>query len=88
MTKSTAFIGLSWYPFWHGTLEQLRANLDATAARYGKPIVVVETTYPWREYVTVVLIALAVAVLRLRPLRILASLALLLAAFLVFFACV
>lgn len=41
-------IGLSWYPFWHGTLEQLRANLDATAARYGKPIVVVETTYPWR----------------------------------------
>ena len=42
-------IGLSWYPFWHGTLSQLRANLDATAARYGRPIVVVETTYPWRS---------------------------------------
>lgn len=42
-------IGLSWYPFWHGTLAQLRANLDATAARYGRPIVVVETTYPWRN---------------------------------------
>ena len=42
-------IGLSWYPFWHGTLDQLRANLHATAARYGKPIVVVETTYPWRD---------------------------------------
>ena len=42
-------IGLSWYPFWHGTLSQLRANLDATAARYGKPIIVVETSYPWRS---------------------------------------
>jgi len=41
-------IGLSWYPFWHGSLDALRANLDATATRYGKPIVVVETTYPSR----------------------------------------
>lgn len=41
-------IGLSYYPFWHGTLAQLEANLEATALRYGKEIVVVETTYPWR----------------------------------------
>ena len=41
-------IGLSWYVFWHGPLSALRANLHATAARYGKPIVIVETTYPWR----------------------------------------
>jgi arabinogalactan endo-1,4-beta-galactosidase len=41
-------IGLSYYPFWHGTLAQLGANLEATALRYGKPIVVVETAYPWR----------------------------------------
>ena len=41
-------IGLSYYPFWHGTLADLSANLQATAARYGHDIVVVETSYPWR----------------------------------------
>ncbi|HEX9105894.1 MAG TPA: glycosyl hydrolase 53 family protein [Longimicrobiales bacterium] len=41
-------IGLSYYPFWHGTLADLSANLQATAARYGHDIMVVETTYPWR----------------------------------------
>ena len=40
-------IGLSFYPVWHGTLDNLRENLVATAARYHKPIVVVETAYPW-----------------------------------------
>ena len=43
------------------------------------------TTYPWREYATVVLLALAVAVLSLRPRRLLASAGLGLAAFAVFF---
>ena len=43
------------------------------------------TYYPWREYATVVLFGLAVAVLRLRPLRMLASLALFLAGVAVFF---
>ena len=41
-------IGLSYYAFWHGNLNALRTNLNATAQRYGKPIVIVETTYPWR----------------------------------------
>lgn len=41
-------IGLSYYPWWHGTLAALTANLQATASRYGKDIVVVETSYPWR----------------------------------------
>jgi len=41
-------IGLSYYPFWHGTLAALTANLQATALRYGKDIMVVETSYPWR----------------------------------------
>ena len=41
-------IGLSYYPWWHGGLDGLRANLAQTAARYGKPVVVVETAYPWR----------------------------------------
>lgn len=41
-------IGLSYYPWWHGTLARLRANLKFLAGRYGKDIVVVETSYPWR----------------------------------------
>jgi len=41
-------IGLSWYPLYHGSLAALEANLQATAARYGKDILVVETSYPWR----------------------------------------
>lgn len=40
-------IGLSYYPFWHGTLPQLRDNLDDLASTYGKDIAVVETAYPW-----------------------------------------
>ena len=41
-------IGLSYYPWWHGTLGDLRANLAATADRYGIDLMVVETAYPWR----------------------------------------
>ena len=41
-------IGLSYYPIWHGPLLALQGNLQATGARYGKDIVVVETSYPWR----------------------------------------
>ena len=41
-------IGLSYYPWWHGTLAALNQNLSATAARYGRDIMVVETAYPWR----------------------------------------
>ena len=41
-------IGLSYYPWWHGTLGQLQANVRATALRYGRDIMVVETSYPWR----------------------------------------
>jgi arabinogalactan endo-1,4-beta-galactosidase len=40
-------IGLSYYPFWHGTLSQLRANLDDLAARYHRDVAVVETQYGW-----------------------------------------
>jgi arabinogalactan endo-1,4-beta-galactosidase len=40
-------IGLSYYPYWHGSLSDLRRNLDNLAARYAKPIVVVETAYAW-----------------------------------------
>ncbi|HEX9167091.1 MAG TPA: glycosyl hydrolase 53 family protein [Gemmatimonadales bacterium] len=35
-------IGLSYYPRWHGTLEDLSANLHDLVARYHKPVNVVE----------------------------------------------
>ncbi|MET7401208.1 glycosyl hydrolase 53 family protein [Dactylosporangium sp. NPDC005572] len=40
-------IGLSYYPFWHGPLPALSANLTDLATRYGRPLVVTETSYPW-----------------------------------------
>lgn len=39
-------IGLSYYPWWHGTLENLRNNINDLAVRYQKDIVIVETAYP------------------------------------------
>jgi beta-galactosidase len=35
-------IGISYYPRWHGTLEDLSANLHDLVARYRKPVNVVE----------------------------------------------
>jgi arabinogalactan endo-1,4-beta-galactosidase len=35
-------IGQSYYPRWHGTLDDLKSNLNDLAVRYGKPIIVVE----------------------------------------------
>jgi len=40
-------IGLSYYPWSHGSFDDLQANLAATATRYRKDIIVVETGYPW-----------------------------------------
>jgi arabinogalactan endo-1,4-beta-galactosidase len=40
-------IGLSYYPFFHGPLAAMRANVDDLATRYGKPIVIAESQYPW-----------------------------------------
>lgn len=49
VARGVAFdlIGLSFYPWWHGTLADLEANLADLAPRYGKDLVVVETAYPW-----------------------------------------
>ena len=41
-------IGLSFYPWWHGTLSNLTINLHDAAARNAKDVMVVETNYPWR----------------------------------------
>jgi len=40
-------IGLSFYPWWHGDIWGLRDNLENLAPRYGREIMVVETSYPW-----------------------------------------
>ena len=39
-------IGLSFYPYWHGTYQQLKDNLNDLAVRYGKELIVVETAHP------------------------------------------
>lgn len=39
-----ACIGLSYYPFWHGTMADLGANLRDIGARYGKKLIVAETS--------------------------------------------
>jgi len=41
-------IGLSYYPWWQGTLMDLRENLAFAAKTYGKDVIVVETAYHWR----------------------------------------
>ena len=41
-------IGFSYYPWWHGTLMDLRENLAFAANTYGKDVIVVETAYNWR----------------------------------------
>jgi arabinogalactan endo-1,4-beta-galactosidase len=40
-------IGQSYYPWWHGSLNDLRENLIFMAHEYKKPIMVVETAYNW-----------------------------------------
>lgn len=37
-------IGLSYYPFWHGTLDMLENNMRDIAVRYGKDLVVAEVS--------------------------------------------
>lgn len=38
-------IGASYYPYWHGSLDDLAYNLNDISARYDKDVVVVETAY-------------------------------------------
>jgi arabinogalactan endo-1,4-beta-galactosidase len=41
-------IGQSYYPWWHGSLNDLRKNLEFMALTYQKDIIVVETAYNWK----------------------------------------
>ena len=41
-------IGQSYYPWFHGSLNDLHANLRFMASEYPKDIIIVETAYNWR----------------------------------------
>lgn len=40
-------IGLTYYPFWNGSLNDLGQYMDYLADRFEKDIIIVETAYPW-----------------------------------------
>ncbi len=42
-------IGQSYYPWWHGSLLDLRENLDFMAKEYGKEIILGEVAYHWKQ---------------------------------------
>ncbi|RPF31053.1 arabinogalactan endo-1,4-beta-galactosidase [Streptomyces sp. TLI_185] len=41
-------IGLSYYGYWHGSLAAAQTTLDDVVSRYGKPVFIAETAYPFR----------------------------------------
>ena len=41
------YTGVSYYPYWHGSLSGLQTALTNAASRYAKPVLVVETAYPF-----------------------------------------
>lgn len=45
-------IGLSYYPFWHGSLQMLTDNMNDIAERYGKDLIVAEVSmgYTMEDY--------------------------------------
>lgn len=42
-------MGLSYYPFWHGTFTDLKETLNMLVLDYQKPIMIVETAHAWRK---------------------------------------
>lgn len=39
--------GTSYYPYWHGTLDNLKTVLSSIQETYGKQVMVLETSYAW-----------------------------------------
>lgn len=39
--------GLSYYSVWHGTMEAMTNTVADMIARYGKPVIIAETAYPF-----------------------------------------
>lgn len=42
-------MGLSYYPFWHGTFTDLKETLNKLVLEYQKPVMIVETAHAWRK---------------------------------------
>jgi arabinogalactan endo-1,4-beta-galactosidase len=42
-------IGISYYPYWHGSLGQLQHNLNDISTRYEKDVILVETAYAFTD---------------------------------------
>ncbi len=40
-------VGLSYYPYWHGTFGDLKDNINNIYSKLGKEVIVVETAYPF-----------------------------------------
>ncbi|RUT35613.1 hypothetical protein EJP77_00910 [Paenibacillus zeisoli] len=40
-------IGLSYYPFWHGTFADVQKTMNGMAEEFGKEVVIAETSYPF-----------------------------------------
>ncbi|WP_105901734.1 glycoside hydrolase family 53 protein [Vibrio gangliei] len=40
-------IGMSYYPYWHGPMADVKSNMLDVEQRYNKPIVIVETSYAY-----------------------------------------
>lgn len=45
-------IGLSYYPFWHGSLDMLQSNMQDIAVRFGKELIIAEVSmgYTMEDY--------------------------------------
>lgn len=42
-------IGLSYYPFWHGTFNDLKNTMEKLVERYQKPLILAEIAHPYRK---------------------------------------
>ncbi|MCL6661546.1 glycosyl hydrolase 53 family protein [Paenibacillus amylolyticus] len=40
-------IGLSYYPFWHGTFADVQKTMNEVSAEFGKDVIIAETSYPF-----------------------------------------
>lgn len=40
-------IGMSYYPWWHGLINKAKDNMNDVIERYNKPVVLVETSFPF-----------------------------------------
>ncbi|MCM1194249.1 MAG: glycosyl hydrolase 53 family protein, partial [Acetatifactor muris] len=47
--KDFDLIGLSYYPFWHGTYTDLKETMEHLIQDYHRPVMIVETAHAWRK---------------------------------------